>query len=68
MAKIAVLVGIISMLMMQSVSGAKINNNQDHGENEVEEQAYKNAKLTVKGHANNLADRDWGRPVKMIHT
>ena len=37
MAKTAVLVGIISMLMMQSVSGApKINYNQDHVENATE--------------------------------
>ena len=37
MAKTAVLVGIISMIIMQSVSGApEINNNQDHVENATE--------------------------------
>ena len=62
MAKTAVLVGIISMIMMQSVSGApKINYNQDHVENETEkpaEQALRSAKLKVKGYAMNLKDLD----------
>ena len=62
MAKTAVLVGIISMIMMQSVSGAsKINYNQDHVENATEkraEQALKSAKLKVKGHAQDLKDLD----------
>ena len=58
MAKTAVLVGIISMIMMQSVSGAsKINYNQ---ENTVEELAIARAKLKVRGRATGLADRDWG--------
>ena len=61
MAKIAVLVGIISMIMMQSVSGApKINYNQDRGENATEERCLMNAKLKIRGRASNLADLDWG--------
>ena len=62
MAKIAVLVGIISMIMMQSVSGApKINYNQDHVEYATEkrtEQALRRAKLKVKGNGSYLADLD----------
>ena len=58
MAKTAVLVGIISMIMMQSVSGAsKIDYNQ---ENAVEELAIVRAKLKVRGRASGLADKDWG--------
>ena len=41
MAKTAVSVGIISMIMMQSVSGEpKINHNQDHVENVTEKHTY----------------------------
>ena len=62
MVKTAVLVGIISMIMMQSVSGApKINYNQDHVEDVTEkrtEQASTTGKLKVKGHAMNLPDLD----------
>ena len=59
MAKIAVLVGIISMIMMQSVSGEpKINDNKDHDENAVGEQILISAHLKVKGYANDLADKD----------
>ena len=61
MAKTAVLVGVIGMLMMQSVSGTpKINNDQDHVENAVEEVCILSAKLKIKGRASNLADLDWG--------
>ena len=62
MAKTAILVGIISMIMIQSVSGAsKINYNQDHIENVTKshiEQNYVSGNLKVKGRATNLADRD----------
>ena len=62
MAKIAVLVGIISMIMMQSVSGtSKINYNQDHAENATEkhpEQFLIKGKLKVKGEGSNLPDLD----------
>ena len=64
MAKTAVLVGIISMIMMQSVSGAstwKINYNHDHVEYATEkrtEQALIRAKLKVKGSGSNLDDLD----------
>ena len=62
MAKTAVLVGIISMIMMQNVSGApKINHNQDHVENATEkhaEQALTTGKLKVKGYATSLPDYD----------
>ena len=61
-AKTAVLVGIISMIMMQSVSGApKINYNQDHVENTTEkhtEQASVRGFLKIRGHASYLADLD----------
>ena len=61
MAKTAVLVGIISMIMMQRVSGApEINNDQDHVENAVEKRALISAQLKIKGRASNLADKDWG--------
>ena len=66
MAKTAILVaGIISMIMMQSVSGAsKINYNQDHVKNvseaRIEQEKLINAKLWVWGRGNNLADRDPG--------
>ena len=66
MAKTAILVaGIISMIMMQSVSGAsKINYNQDHVENvaeaHIEQEKYINAKLYVRGKGYNLADKDPG--------
>ena len=66
MAKTAVLVSIIIMIMMQSVSGApKINYNQDHVENATEkhtEQALTRGQFKVKGHAGYLADLqvdDW---------
>ena len=62
MAKTAILVGIISMIMIQSVSGAsKINYNQDHIDNVTEariEQKYVSGNLLLKGRATNLADRD----------
>ena len=64
MAKTAVLVGIISMIMMQSVSGApKINYDQDHVENAAEERTEQGAitaRLAVGGFAIHLADKDWG--------
>ena len=57
MAKTAILVGIISVLMVQSVNGApNINNNQDHVEN-AETQAL-NTKLYIKGHGTSLPDLD----------
>ena len=63
MAKTAVLVGIISMIMMQSDSGvSKISYNQDHVEDAMEgpgEQTLK-AYFRVGGYASNLADHDWG--------
>ena len=64
MAKTAILIGIISMITMQSVSGAsKINYNQDHVENVAEariEQTYTTAKLYVNGIATDLANLDSG--------
>ena len=75
MAKIAVLVGIISMIMMQSVSGApKINYNQDHVENVTEkrtELAYTTTgKLKVIKRVLQLLWQTLmvGRPVIVIHT
>ena len=61
MAKTAVLVGIISMIMMQSVNGAsKISYNQDHIENATEGPGKQTLKayLRVGGYASNLADKD----------
>ena len=58
MATTAVLVGIISIMMMQSISGAsKINYNH---ETAVEELAIVRAKLKIRGRATGLADKDWG--------
>ena len=64
MAKTAVLVGIISMIMMQSVrlgGASKINYNHDHVENVPKggtERGFLTSKLKIKGSANNLADLD----------
>ena len=56
MAKTAVLVGIISLIMMQSVSGApKIND-----EVEIENSCLVRSKLKIRGRASGLADKDWG--------
>ena len=58
MAKIVILVGIISILMMQSASGAlKINHYPDYVEN-VKEQQVIQSKLYVKGSANGLENKD----------
>ena len=58
MAKIVILVGIISILMMQSASGAlKINHYPDYVEN-VKEQQVIQSKLYVKGRAAGLENRD----------
>jgi hypothetical protein len=60
MAKTAILVGIISMIMMQSVSGApRVSYNQDRVEDATGQQTLK-AYLRVGGYASNLADKDWG--------
>jgi Ca2+-dependent lipid-binding protein len=62
MAKTAVLVGIISIMMMQSASGAPmINSNLDQVENATEKvtkQVSVAGFLKVKGKATNLEDRD----------
>ena len=61
MAKTAVLVGIISMIMMQSVSSApKVNYNQDHVENETEGgiEQIESATLKLKGYGIDLEDLD----------
>ena len=57
MAKIAILVGIISMIMMQSVRGVSKINNQDDVENAAE-QCVKATKLKVKGYGRDLDDLD----------
>ena len=60
MAKTAILVSIISVLMIQSVSGApKIDYKQDHVEdaNETQE-ALKSTKLYIKGQGTSLPDLD----------
>ena len=64
MAKTAILVGIISMIMMQTVSSysaSKINYSQDHVANAAEERIKQNlidGHLKVKGKATDLADLD----------
>ena len=62
MAKTAILVGIISMIVMQSVSDASKINNQDHVKNGTETllcaHADKKTKLKVRGSATGLADKD----------
>ena len=64
MAKTAILVGIISMIMMRSVSGAseiQYNPLQDDSENAIAEECVGSniyGRLEIKGSATNLADLD----------